>query len=398
MPEPTGWTLVQPAKAPTSAPGWTMVAPAEARSESDASSPDWMSRLAEWLPAVGGTVGGVAGTVAGPIGSVGGAALGGMAGEAYKELINRARGRQAPGSMAEAATTIGTQGAVQGGAQAVGQFVVAPAMTALGQRVMQSAVKPAMKLLIKSGGQTPPVVSTLLREGINVTPGGVSKLTALLDANQDDIAAALAPVAQKEIPAVPIAGRLTETARKFANQVNPQADLDAISQVGENFLDSPAVSAAGRLTIAKAQAVKSGTYKQIGGKYGQLSSAAIEAEKALARGLKDAIAKEAPDISALNAREGQLLEALSAVGKRVALAGNRDPVGFAWVAHNPTTFLAALFDRSPAVKSLVARGLYSTAAKFGQVSPALIRTAVHALAAEDAEGAMAASSTNRSDR
>lgn len=354
--------------------------------------PDWIDTATGWLPAVGATAGGLVGSatdlVTGPAGTIGGAALGGAAGEAYKELINRARGRSGPATTAAATEAIGKEGAIQGAAQAVGETVVGPAARAVGGRLMQSAVKPGLKFLTKSGGALPPVVKTLLDEGVNVTPGGVAKLQALVDATNSEIKSALAPSTATIAP-LRVASRLNETARTFANQVNPHADLEAISQAGENFLDAHGAP----LTVQDAQALKQGTYARIGEKYGQSGAASIEAEKSLARGLKEEIANEVPDVSALNAREGKLLEALHVVGKRVALAGNRDPVGFAWAAHNPTTFLAALIDRNPAVKSLVARGLYNLAGQWAQVAPATIRVAVHALASGDPQaGADAASS------
>lgn len=360
-----------------------------------AQEPDWVDKVTDWLPAIGGTVGGVVGTAGGPVGSVGGAALGGMAGEAYKELITRARGRPAPRTMTAAATQIGTEGAIQGGAQAVGEAVIAPAARVIGARIMQSAVKPGLKLLTKSDpGATPEVVKTLMKEGVNVTSGGVAKLQRLLSANRQEIAAAIAPAKDVELPTLRVAARLTDVARRFGNQVNPNADLEAISNVGENFLAHPAISDAGTLTLQQAQALKQGTYQQVAGKYGQQSAATIEAEKALARGLKEDIAAEVPGLDALNERQGKLLTALDAVGKRAALAGNRDPIGFAWVAHNPTMFLAALIDRSPAIKSLLARGLYNHAGEVAKVPPVMIRIAVHAMTTADEADAAPATSTD----
>lgn len=368
------------------------------RSSTADPEPDWIDKIASWLPAIGGTVGGIAGAAAGgPVGAIGLAALGGAGGEAYKELINRARGRSTtPKTDLDAAKDIGEEGAIQGGAQAVGDAVVAPAARAIGARVMQSAVKPGLKLLTRAvdAGETPQVVQTLLREGVNVTPGGVAKLQNLLGANRAEINAAIAPVADTEIPALKVASRLTDVAKRFTNQVNPQPDLDAISKVGENFLEHPAISPQGTLTLEQAQALKQGTYAQLKGKYGPQSGvtpAAIEAEKALARGLKEDVAAEVPNLDTLNERHGQLLEALHAVGKRAALSGNKDPMGLAWVAHNPTTFLAALIDRSPAIKSLLARGLYNHAGAIAQVPPALVRVAVHSMLSDDPNAASATS-------
>jgi len=126
--------------------------------------------------------------------------------------------------------------------------------------------------------------------------------------------------------------------------------------------------------------LKTGTYRQLAGKYGELKSATIEAQKGLARGLKEEIAAEVPEVSALNAQEGKLLQAADVVGRRIALTGNRDPIGFAWVTHNPITFLTALADRSPMFKSLLARGAYGAAGSVSKVSPQLIRAAVLATA------------------
>lgn len=349
--------------------------------------------MTEWLPAIGGTIGGIGGTVGGPVGSLGGAALGGMAGEAYRELINRARGRKAPESAIESSKEMLKQGAIHGVAEGVGLGVGAIAKP-VGARLMQSAVKPGLRLITRGDvGATPQVVRTLMDEGVNVTPAGVGKLQRLIASTNQEIKAVIAPVASKESSALRSTRHLSGLSKTYANQVNPQPDLNAISQVGENFLAHPAITTRGTITIGEKQALKEGTYARIGEKYGKESAASIEAEKALARGLKDDIADEIPAVTAMNAREGKLLEALDVVGRRVALAGNRDPIGFAWVAHNPTTFLAALIDRSPAIKSLIARGLYNHAGQIGKVPPALIRTAVLSAATDDPQAAIAAGSS-----
>lgn len=349
------------------------------------------------LPAAGGMIGGMAGGIPG-------AALGGAAGEGFQQLATHA-GELLP-ALGDVASNLVTQpgatlrgavsgmqqglkdsgiqgavqGAIQGGGQAIGELAQ-PVLSALGGRVMQGAVKPGMRAIVRSvrnGEAVPPVVKTLLDEGVNVSHAGIAKLQALLGETNQQIASAVAN-APGQISPVNVASRLSDTAKTFATQVNPQADLDAISQVGQNFLDHPSITSA-TISVPEAQALKQGTYARIGEKYGQASPAGIEAEKALGRGLKEEVAKQVPQVSALNAREGRLIDALDVVGKRVALSGNRDPIGFAWVAHNPTTFLAALIDRNPSVKSMIARGLYRSAGEAAQVTPQLIRLAVQAVA------------------
>ena len=75
---------------------------------------------------------------------------------------------------------------------------------------------------------------------------------------------------------------------------------------------------------------------------------------------------------------------LDATAKPCRQAGNTNPAGFAFVAHAPLAFMAALMDRSPVVKSLVARGLYQQAARVAGVAPTLLRSAVASIAQDQA--------------
>ena len=198
---------------------------------------------------------------------------------------------------------------------------------------------------------------------------------------------AVSPTAAPGIRPLAVTGRLTETARRFANQVNPQSDLAAISDVGENFL---AAHGAKNLTPAAAQELKTGTYKALSSRsYGEVKGATIEAEKALARGLKEEIEREAAqagiNIGAMNAREGAAITARDEIAKRLAQVGNRDPGGLAWLAHSPTTFLVSIMQRGPAVKSLIARGMYHAASQYAKVPADAIRLAVSAVASDAAQ-------------
>lgn len=255
---------------------------------------------------------------------------------------------------------------------------------------MQSALKPGLKstLAAVKRGAVPPVVQTLLKEGVNVTPGGIAKLNAIIGSTNDDITRALGSLPQTpSIAPLSVAGRLSPLAQKAAQQVNPADDLATISTAGQEFLDA---HGAQNLTVQGAQEMKKATYRALGEKsYGELKGTAIESQKALVRGLKEEIEREATaagiDIAALNATEGAAITARDAIAKRVAQVGNRDPAGLAWLAHSPVTFVMALAERSPAVKSLIARGLYQSAAKAAVVPAETIRWAMAAIAASSQE-------------
>lgn len=264
---------------------------------------------------------------------------------------------------------------------------VGAVMAKAGPRLMQSAVKPTLAMLkdVAKGAPVPRIVQTLLDEGVNVTPAGYQKLQTLLNATKDERDALIAQGMQAPdsgINPFAVTSRLRDTAQRFGRQVNPAADLTTISEAGQKFLDE---FGGNKIALDHANQVKEGTYAVLRKKYGQMGSADVEAQKALARGLKEEIETQAPGIDAVNRRLGNLSEAEKAVGRRIAMSSNRDSAGILWVASNPAAFLAGLMDRSPAVKSMLARGLYSSAGAAARISPSLIRGAA-ALLASDASG------------
>lgn len=343
------------------------------------------------LAGVGGAIGGTLGLAGGPLTAAGGAVIGGAAGESVRQLTNRFTGRApAPTSATEATTGIVGQGALQGGAQALGG-VAAPIAGRAAQKLMTSALKPAyrgVESAVKKA-EMPRVIKTLLDNGVNVTAGGIQKINRLLSATNTEIKDILATSKGVVYPENVIAAT-GDVARKAASQVASLGDEAAVASVVDDFATRKAGAPNYPLTpisVQRAQELKQGTYQAIGQRgYGEVKGAAMEAEKALARGLKEGIEEGVTDVSArgrikgLNATEGALIEAKDAIAKRVAAAANRDVAGLAWVTSNPGMFMAFLLDRSPAVKSMLARGLYQSAAKAARVPEHLIRLAVTTLA------------------
>lgn len=377
--------------------------------------------LTEWLPTVGGAVGGLAGVPGGLPGMVGGAALGGAAGEGLRQNARRVMGESAPGTMTGAITAMGKEAGIQGGSELVGGKVIAPLMRHGAAVAMQSAVKPGIKgtaqaLMRGVKGEDLPIVKTLLKEGVNVSPGGIAKLDRVINATNEEIRAAINSIPDAVISPTAVAKRTESVASQVAKQVDPEDDISAVAGVTRRFLEQDGTTkaaqigtkdvpmgvldASGRmltkeapvmgrvsrdLTLPEAQAMKSGTYRALKEKsYGELKAPAIEAQKALARGLKEEIEIEAKkagvDIAAVNAREGAAITAKEAVARRVAAAGNREPIAMAWLAANPTAGMLFVLERSPAVKSMIARGLYQSASRAAQVPENVIRLLVSSLA------------------
>lgn len=274
-------------------------------------------------------------------------------------------------------------GAVQGGAQAAmvdpahagpGAAIgaVAPGVikaagavgTAIGngadsmaRKLMASALKPTIKQW--RTGQADRAISTMLDEGLNATSGGVEKLgTRIHDLNteiQNAIQGSGATVDRNKVLAA-----IDPVRARFGNQVSPTGDLAAIQSVADDFAAHPAI-ASNSIPVMMAQQLKQGTYRTLKGKYGEVGSAATEAQKALARGLKEEVAGAVPSVAPLNARESALLDALAVAERRSMMDANKNPVGLAAIAPSPAMFAAFLADRSGALKSLAARGLHSAA-------------------------------------
>jgi len=239
------------------------------------------------------------------------------------------------------------------------------AMKAGGERVMQSALKPDLpsRRLTMPGtdmSKAEAGVKTLLEEGVNVTKGGAEKLHERVTDLNDRIKTVIEN-SPARIDKGRAASALQDVVNKFEKQVNSTKDLKRIEKAWDDFLNHPLLSGRQTMPIQLAQELKQGTYRVLKDKaYGELKGADIEAQKALARGLKEEIAAAAPEVRPLNAEESKLLNALSLVERRVLQEANRNPIGLGWLSQNAKQFAGWMADRSDLFKSLVARMLYQT--------------------------------------
>lgn len=232
----------------------------------------------------------------------------------------------------------------------------APLLKKGARQLMQSSLKPTTEAL--RTGKAARAIDTMFKEGVNATPGGVEKLRARISELSDEI-----DVAIKNSPASvdknAVASRLKDLIKKFEMQANPWSDVKAIENAWTEFLAHPMISGS-KIPVQTAQEMKKGTYKVLGDKaYGEQKGAAAEAQKALARGLKEEISTAVPEVSGLNKYESDLINAMKVLERRVLQDANKNPLGLG--ALNPFTLPVWLWDRSPFLKSLTARGLYGGA-------------------------------------
>jgi hypothetical protein len=229
--------------------------------------------------------------------------------------------------------------------------------------LMQSALKPTLKQL--QSGDAAIAVRTLLDEGINPTMRGVEKIGTRIDDINDAITTTIG-TSNASISKQRVLDTLNDTRGRFANQVDPLPDLDAIQGVADRFNIHPMISG-DEIPVQLAQDLKKGTYKALSGKYGEVGSASTEAQKALARGLKEGIADKVPEVAGLNARESRLLTTLKVTERRALMEANKNPGGLSLLASNPATWALFMADKSALFKSLAARMVNRTAETLNRI-------------------------------
>jgi hypothetical protein len=222
------------------------------------------------------------------------------------------------------------------------------------KKLYQATLKPGPK------SYTPAEVESMVKTGLEnkipISKAGLEKLGGLVSDLNDKIAAEIkaGSDAGKTVNKYAVAGRLADTADKFTTQVNPEADLNAVSESGNEFLRNQP----NEIPASDAQAMKQGTYQQLKGKsYGELKSATIESQKALARGLKEELVQQFPEIGKLNAEEGKLLGLDDALEDAVNRTRNRNVIslgGKVLAGKNPGLAIAHEILGLPAIQSRIA--------------------------------------------
>jgi hypothetical protein len=220
----------------------------------------------------------------------------------------------------------------------------------------ESALKPSTTLTQAERNQ---LVQTGLQKEIPVSKGGVEKINAQIEKLNQDIKNEIGADPTRPIDPNKVATRADQAKAKFYRQVNAQSDLNAIEASRQQFLreqgakpGTPAIpprptglldaqgnpimdrgtpakapTPAPPMNAADAQAMKQGTYRVLKGKFGEQGSASVEAQKALARGLKEEIANQFPEISNLNSTESRLLDLQPILERAVGRISNHQLIG-----------------------------------------------------------------------
>jgi hypothetical protein len=272
----------------------------------------------------------------------------------------------------EQAAKEGNPGAVVGHAAAMPAVAAATAgLTDLAPSMVKKALllgktpEEAYQSALKPSTTIPPakvqgMVQTGLEQGIPVSKSGAAKLSSLIDDLNDKVTAEIAAQPGRTVDPNKVAIRADQIKPKFENQVNSGEDLAAIEGSKQQFLSeqgarpgkpagapqptgildesgkpimnegTPAVPAkpASPMAAMDAQTMKQGTYTQLKGKaYGELKSASIEAQKALARGLKEELENAFPELHDTNQALSKAFDLQPVLEKAIQRGANHQIMG-----------------------------------------------------------------------
>lgn len=225
--------------------------------------------------------------------------------------------------------------------------------------LMQSAVKPSSTLPQKDVQNA---LTTMLQEGINPTEAGMNKASRMAQLLNESTDAAIS-ASPETVNIKRVVSRLVDPYKRAMTQVNPQADMEAIEAARKSFVSSPLVAGKPDIPVALAQKLKSGTYTSIGDKaYGELGSASTEAQKQLARGLREEVIKKVPEIAEALKKESSLRNVMEVAASRAAQDANKNPLSLgtsiAAIMHDPLAAAGMWANASTRAKALMARMLY----------------------------------------
>lgn len=213
----------------------------------------------------------------------------------------------------------------------------------MGRGLMQSALKPDYASL--KTGKAATAIETMLKDGVPVTEGGLNRMLKEVDKLDDEVSKMVAS-SSETVSKGDVGLRLKETFEKFKKQVNPQADLEDIKKAWVAFRDHPLLAGKTDIPVKLAQEMKQGTYQALKSKaYGEVKGADQEAQKALARGLKETIAEKIPGVSEKNARQSDLLNAAELLERRVLMDPNKALLGLTPLGPNPISWMLFMADR-----------------------------------------------------
>ena len=233
-------------------------------------------------------------------------------------------------------------------------------------RLWSSAVKPNSKKFPSQAAQAE-LFNTAVENNVPLSISGKERLDGLMRGINSDIENIVTAGAARgdTIDPFSVAARVDELRPYYENQAVPSQFTGKLDDVQIGFVNEHPQP----IPVDKAQQMKRDIYHENRKKYGEMRTAGDEAEKAIARGLKEDLAAMYPELSGMNEKlskfidlDGAITDALQRVGKHQLLGLTSGLWGGAgYMAGGPAgmagSMLSKLVMDSQPVKSRVALAL-----------------------------------------
>lgn len=229
-----------------------------------------------------------------------------------------------PKETAKTVAMVGLEGTTAGFGEKVAAKLGAKLTQPLVKRaskLYQSALKPVSSVLKKS----PDIIETGLNEGIRVSRGGLKKTLNIIEDIGEDIGRVIdsgiaegKAIQKKDL--LPYLDEMKDYFKNVASDTDLVKEIDDLAKSTINRLDST-------IPVEKAQEIKVATQNYLRKFYNREAPLKFEVQKQVARGLKEEIAKQVPEIAKLNARDRKLIGLEEALEHAVKRIDNRNIIG-----------------------------------------------------------------------
>lgn len=222
------------------------------------------------------------------------------------------------------------------------------------RKLMNSALKPST---VADPADVNVAIDTLLNNGINVSRGGAAKLQNMIRGTSQEVDS-MVNAASGNVSKQDVLKALDRSTQKFATQATPTKDLKAIRRVRDEFERVWP----DQIPVPVAHQLKKGTYTAINSKnYGELSGATTEAQKDIARGLKEGVENLVSGVKGKNKSLQEYMTTMQFLDRAAGRETNKDILGLALLAGSPEQTAAMELSRNALLKSYLARAGNSAA-------------------------------------
>ena len=218
----------------------------------------------------------------------------------------------------------------------VGVAATTPALKAAAEKLYESLLKPLKSDVRRVVGynslqeKAASVVKTGLEQGIKITRKGQAKLTSMIDTLDTEVDSLIeeGKAAGSKIDLYKLVDYTKNLRDHYGKAFGGEELVKKLDDFTINFIKPKWDKFGQYMPIEEAQATKQATYRLIK-TFGDALSGKVEDEvkKQLARGVKDDIAKQVPEIDLLNQAEKKLLDLQPALDRAIQRLSKKDIIG-----------------------------------------------------------------------